>query len=109
MSNYFFRDDVRVDDRVDNWVGERGAVGVWVVGRFNVLLLTGRSEGVCWPAGERVLAALARDTDRSRARIRSRACLSSVSAWIARSSEPCALSSVSLQTEKKNLSAPSHS
>lgn len=82
------RDEDLVDVRVDCWEGERGGfVGVWVGGRFIVLLLTGRSEGVCWPPGERPLVALARDTERSKARILSRACFSSVSAWIARSSE----------------------
>lgn len=68
-----------MDPRADCWEGERAfPVEVWVTGRFESLLLIGRSEGVWCPA-ERVLLALARDADLSSARILSRACFSSVS------------------------------
>lgn len=101
--HYFFREDDRVDVRVDCWEGDRAAVGVWVVGLFSVLLLIGLSEGVCGPPGEWILVALARDTDLSKALIRSRACFNSVSAWMARSSDAWALSSVSLKNKPKIL------
>ena len=63
--------------------------------RFDMLVMTGLSAGV-WAS-----PALARDADRSRARIFSRDSFSSVSAGMALSSAVCARSSVSLKLEKK--------
>ena len=70
-----------------------------------MLVLTGLSAGV-WDSPADV--ALARDADRSRARIFSRACFRSVSAWIARSSAAWALSSVSLRHSTKKMKANEH-
>ena len=99
---YFFFVDARVEGRDDCWDGVRGgwgewgcAVDAWEGARFDMLVLTGLCAGV-WDS-----PALARDADRSRARIFSRACFSSVSAWMTLSSAVCALSSVSLKLEKK--------
>ena len=99
---HFFFVDARVEGREDCWDGVRGgwgewgcAVDAWEGVRLDMLVLTGLSAGV-WDS-----PALARDADRSRARIFSRACFSSVSAWMALSSVVCARSSVSLKLEKK--------
>lgn len=98
--NYFFFVDVRVAGLEDCWEGVLGdwgecgcVVDAWEVGLFDMLVLTGLSAGVWDSVG---VKALARDADRSRARIFSRACLRSVSAWMALSSAAWARSSVSL-------------
>ena len=59
------------------------ALDPWVLGRFTVLVLAALSVGVCDPSP---VEALARDAERSSARILSRACLSSASACMALSS-----------------------
>lgn len=97
--NYFFFVDVRVEGLEDCWEGVLGGWGecgcvvdACEVGLFDMLVLSGLSAGV-WDS---VGVALARDAVRSRARIFSRACFSSVSAWMALSSAAWARSSVSL-------------
>ena len=104
-TRYFFLLDALVEGRVDCWEATRG---LWVPDFWTVLeeawegarlvsllVLTGLPAGVC--ASAEGVKALARDADRSRARILSSACFSSPSAWIARSSAVWALSSVSLR------------
>lgn len=92
---------MRVEGREDCWEGVRGgwgecacAVDAWEAGRFATLVVAGLSAGV-WDSS--AVKALAREAERSSARILSRACFSSVSAWIALSSAAWARSSVSLQ------------
>lgn len=83
---YFFLLDALVEVLVDCWEAARGVrlpdrweLEAWVAGRLaTLLLLTGLSVGVC--ASLAADKALARDADRSRARIFSSACFSSPSA-----------------------------
>ena len=102
-NNYFFFVDCRVEGLEDSWEGVLGGWGecgcvvdAWEVGLFDMLVLTGLSTGVWDSVG---VEPLARDAVRSRARIFSKACLRSVSAWMALSSAACARSSVSLWTD----------
>ena len=106
---YFFFVDARVEGREDCWDRVRGgwgewgcAVDAWEGARFDMLVLTGLSAGV-WDS-----PALARDADRSSARIFSRVCFSSVSARMALSSAVCARSFVSLILEKKTSYSSLH-